>query len=232
MRSPTHTRCRTPLFCSVLAGTWPNRFYLHAATSNGVQSNAPALGLQAVWDPLKNAGATVRNYHHGVAFATGGYLKFDDLAPMSAFMADAAAGTLPNFSIIDPQFFGGGANDDHPSNANVPLAQLLISDIYSALAASPQWNRCLFIVTYDEHGGFYDHVPPPLSGDTDVDFANVGFRVPAVVVGPYVKQGCAIDTVFDHVSVLATAAAKWGIAPLTPRMATTNDLTSCIDPLW
>ncbi len=220
------------MHCSVLAGTWPNRFYLHGASSNGQQENLPVLGFQSLWGPLKNAGLTVRNYHHGVAWCTGAYFKLDDLALFDSFKSAAASGTLPNFSIIDPQFFGGGANDDHPGNANVPLAQLLISDVYSTLAQSPQWQSCLLVVTYDEHGGFYDHVPPPPAVDGDPDFDVMGFRVPALVAGPYVRQGCAVNTVFDHASVLATLSKRWGIATLNQRHATANDLSSCIDPAF
>ncbi len=218
-------------FSSVLGGTWPNRFYLHGATSQGVEENLPITsGFEPIWPLLKNEGLTVKNYHHGVAWCMGSYLKFDDLALYSQFQADAAAGNLPNFSIIDPQFFLAGANDDHPSNANMPLAQALISDVYTTLAESPQWNNCLLVVTYDEHGGFFDHVAPPISGDDLVEFNHMGVRVPALVAGPYVRQGCAVDTVVDHVAVLKTLSTRWGIAPLTTRMSTSNDLSSFIDP--
>lgn len=218
-------------FCSVLGGTWPNRFYLHGATSNGQQQNVPVLsGYTPIWGALKSLGLTVRNYHGDVPWALGGYFKQDDMSPFAEFEADAAAGTLPNFSIIDPRFFGAGANDDHPSNANVPLAQALISDVYTTLAQSPVWDKCLFVLTYDEHGGFFDHVAPPISGDTLVDFNHMGVRVPAVVAGPYVRHGCAVNTVVDHVAILATLGTRWGVAPLTPRMAASNDLSSFIDP--
>lgn len=218
-------------FCSVLGGTWPNRFYLHGATSEGQQQNVPILnGFTPIWPALKALGLTVRNYHGDVPWALGGYFKQDDMAQYAQFEVDAAAGTLPNFSIIDPRFFGAGANDDHPSNANVPLAQALISDVYTTLAQSPVWDKCLFVLTYDEHGGFYDHVPPPISGDTLVPFNHMGVRVPAVIAGPYVRHGCAVNTIVDHVAILATLATRWGVAPLTPRMSTSNDLSSFIDP--
>jgi phospholipase C len=218
-------------FCSVLGGTWPNRFYLHGATSMGQKQNLPILnGFASIWPALENQGVTRRNYHGDIPWALGAYLKQDDLAPYAQFEIDAAAGTLPNFSLIDPRFFGAGANDDHPTNANVPLAQALISDVYTTLAQSPVWDKCLFVLTYDEHGGFYDHVPPPISGDDLVDFNHMGVRVPAVIAGPYVRQGCAVNTVVDHVAVLATLATKWGLAPLTTRMSTSNDLSSFIDP--
>jgi phospholipase C len=218
--------------CSVLAGTWPNRFYLHGATSNGVEENVPILnGFDSIWPVLKDDGLTVRNYYGDVPWAVGAYLKTGDLELYNAFEMDAASGNLPNFSIIDPRFFGAGANDDHPANANVALAQALISDVYTTLALSPAWDKCLLVVTYDEHGGFFDHVAPPISGDDQVEFNHMGVRVPALVAGPYVRQGCAIDTVLDHVAILKTLSTRWGIAPLNTRMSASNDLSSFIDPL-
>jgi phospholipase C len=214
---------------AVLGPTWPNRYYLHGATSNGAQSNVPVGGFMPLWGPMKNAGLSVKNYHHGIAWCQGAYFKFDDLASFDAFKADAAAGQLPNFSIIDPAYFGGGANDDHPTNGNVPLAQLLISDVHDTLAQSPQWNRCLLLVIYDEHGGFYDHVAPPPSGDADPEFDPLGIRIPGFAVGPFVRRGCAIDTVFEHSSVYATAMARWGL-PAIGRAANAVPVSSCIDP--
>lgn len=226
----TYALCNA-YFCSVLGGTWPNRFYLHGATSHGIEQNAPILnGFNPIWPVLKNEGLTVKNYFGDIAWALGAYLKDDDLAPFSQFESDAESGNLPNFSIIDPRFFGAGANDDHPNNANVPLAQALISDVYKILATSPQWNKCLLVVTYDEHGGFYDHVSPPISGDDLVAFNHMGVRVPAIVAGPYVRQSCAVNTIVDHVAVLKTLSTRWGVAPLTTRMSTSNDLSSFIDP--
>jgi phospholipase C len=109
--------------------------------------------------------------------------------------------------------------------------QLFLQSIYEALRTSPQWNECLFVVCYDEHGGFHDHVPPPKTVD---DFAaqgfdQLGFRIPAFVVGPYVKQGTVVDTVFDHTSVYATLAALHGLPPLGARDAAAHDLLDVLD---
>lgn len=220
------------MHCSVLGGTWPNRFYLHGGTSNGKKDNTPVLSpFTSIWSLCNDAGVSNINYHHGTPWAAGGYAKLDDLAELfQNFKNDAAAGTLPNFSIIDPQFFGAGANDDHPSNANVPLAQLLIADVYETLAASPQWNSCLLIVTYDEHGGFFDHVPPYMPTNAEPDFEHVGFRVPGLVAGPYVREGCAVNTQFEHCSVLNTVTRRFGVQAATLRSGVANDLSACIDP--
>ena len=217
-------------FASVMGPTWPNRFYLHCATSNGQTTNLPVTGLTSVFDQLSAAGISATNYYHDVAWATGGYLKLTGLAKIEQFFSDAQAGTLPSFSIVDSQFTGAGANDDHPSH-DVRLGQALIASVVAAMAQSPQWSRSLLVITYDEHGGFFDHVPPPTAADPIGSFANLGFRVPAMAIGPFVRTGCAIDAQLDHVSVLSTVATRWKLAPLNDRVAQTRDLSCVIDPL-
>jgi phospholipase C len=219
-------------FCSVLGPTWPNRFYLHCGTSRGQRSNLPELGLTSIWNRFADARIDALNYFHDVAWATGGLGRLSGLARIERFFEDAAAGNLPAFSIIDPAFVGSNANDDHPDH-DIRLGQALIGSVVAALGASPQWNRTLFVLTYDEHGGFYDHVPPPAPADgaePREEFRRFGFRVPSVVVGPTVRQGCAIDTVFEHASVLSTATLRYGLEPLNARVTAANDLSSCIDP--
>jgi phospholipase C len=136
---------------------------------------------------------------------------------------------LPQVVYIDPHYFGNGANDDHPDH-DIAMGQALIASVYAALAQSPQWNEVLFVITYDEHGGFFDHVPPPTTADDEAGFEQMGFRVPAVVAGPYVKRGCVIGTTFEHVSVLRTIQRRFGLTPFNARMEAANDLSPCIDP--
>lgn len=215
-------------YASVLGPTWPNRYYLHGATSKGQKSNLPALGFTSIFDRLDDAGVSHANYYHDLAWASGGYAKLTGLRQIERFFDDAAGGNLPQFSLIDPQFVGGGANDDHPSH-DIRLGQALIGSIAAALAQSPQWNRTLFVITYDEHGGFYDHVAPPTTIDDYEDFRQLGFRVPSVVIGPHVRRGCAVSTVFEHASIAATLTARYGLEPLNARAAAAADLSSCID---
>ena len=163
-------------FASVMGPTWPNRFYLHGATSKGNRSNLPAVGFRSIFDVLSEHGLTHKNYFHDVAWATGGYFKLTGNAPIEDFFDDAAAGQLPTFSIIDPQFFGNGANDDHPDH-DIRLGQALIASVVNALGASPQWSRSMLVITYDEHGGFYDHVPPPTTSDEREEFRQLGFQI-------------------------------------------------------
>jgi phospholipase C len=104
--------------------------------------------------------------------------------------------------------------------------------VYQALAQSPQWGRCLLIITYDEHGGFYDHVSPPTTVDDHPEFRQLGFRVPSLVIGPFVKRGCIDSTQTEHVSVLSTAMRRFGLPALNERMSVTNDVSSAINPAY
>jgi phospholipase C len=214
--------------CSVMGPTWPNRYYLHGGTSNGVKTNVPAFGFKNVFDVLTAAGVPSRTYFHDLAFQAG-YLNFNLLSPIEQFFQDAQSGTLPAFTVIDPKFQGNDANDDHPDH-DVQLGQALIASIYAALAASPQWGRMLFVVTYDEHGGFYDHVAPPECADDHEEFRRLGMRVPSIVAGPMVRAGAVVNTTFDHSSIIATLTTRHGLEPMTARSAAANDLSSCIDP--
>jgi phospholipase C len=215
-------------FSSVLGPTWPNRYYLHGATSGGQKTNLPAIGFRSVFSALDDAGVSHKNYYHDIAWASGGYGKTSGLSKIEEFFADAALGTLPAYSLIDPRFFGRGANDDHPDH-DVMLGQALIASVVAALAQSPLWSRSLFVLTYDEHGGFHDHVPPPTTVDSRRDFAQLGFRVPAVVAGPYVRAGCVVSEVLEHTSVISTLTRRFGLEPLNARVEATRDLSVCLD---
>lgn len=218
-------------FASVMGPTWPNRFYLHGATSKGQKGNLPVFGFKSIFGLLDDAGISHRVYYHDVAWCSGAYFKTSGLSGIENFFKDAENGTLPNVVFIDPQFFGQGANDDHPDH-DVRLGQALIASVYAALGKSPQWNKCMFILTYDEHGGFFDHVVPPTTSDDEADFRQMGFRVPSIVAGPFVKTGCAVTTEFEHVSVLRTLARRFGLPSLNTRMSAANDLSSCIQPAY
>ncbi len=215
-------------YCSVMGPTWPNRFYLHGGTSHGVKNSTPIPGFKSIFDVLTLHGITNLNYFCDVPFATAGYGKLLGIAPIEAFFEQAAAGLLPRFSMIDPQYLGPTANDDHPAH-DVRLGQALIATVYAALAKSPQWKDTLFIITYDEHGGFYDHVSPPKTVDPIPGFEQLGFRIPALCIGPTVKQG-TVSTTFEHCSVLKTLAVRHGLEPMNSRVAAANDFSSVIDP--
>jgi phospholipase C len=219
-------------FSSLLGPTWPNRFYLHGGTSLGVTGNQPILlGFPSVFGLLDEVGISHKNYFHDIAWASGAYFKLSGLAGIDRFFDDCASGELPAVSLVDPQFFGAGANDDHPDH-DIWLGQALISAVVEALGQSPLWEKCLLIVTYDEHGGFFDHVPPPAAADERESFRRLGFRVPTVLIGPHVRRGCTVSTELEHSSVLKTLVTRFGIRVATERVAQASDFSSAIDPRY
>ena len=188
-------------------------------------------------------------------------------SPMPQFYADAAApagatgpGSLPSYSFIEPHFLSssqyGPENDGHPpynpieidGPSNLLRAELLIHDVYTALRNSPNWNSTLLVITSDEHGGCYDHVPPPLTvspdgkvvptsqpGGSGFEFTRLGVRVPTILVSPLIAQGAVINTTFDHTSIIKTVINRFGLqdgsgqpATLLAREAAASDVSEAI----
>lgn len=220
-------------FCSVMGPTWPNRFYWHTGTSGGIMVNelpGGTLTWPSINHRLHEAGVDWRYYFGNIPVASllgdsipteGKILRYEQ------FLKDAKAGKLAPVSYIDPAFF---LNDDHPPIHPIN-GQELIASIYNALATSPQWKNCLLVVTYDENGGYFDHVPPPTTADDHAaqGFDQLGFRVPTMVIGPYVKQGHVSNVQYDHTSVLKHVEETFALAPLTARSSAANNLLDCID---
>jgi phospholipase C len=131
-----------------------------------------------------------------------------------SFLEDAAAGTLRQVSWIDPAFtnfnpLGFPVNDDHPL-ADIKDGQDLVLAVYDALASSPQWDRSLLVIVYDENGGFYDHVPPPQAADDEPGtFGSYGVRVPAIIVSPWIEPHTVSHTLFDHTSIIKTILSRF-----------------------
>jgi phospholipase C len=117
-------------------------------------------------------------------------------------------------SWIDPAFtnfnpLGFPVNDDHPM-ADIKDGQDLVLAVYDALAASPQWERSLLVIVYDENGGFYDHVPPPAAADDEPQmFGRYGVRVPAILVSPWIESRTVSHTLFDHSSIIKTILLRF-----------------------
>lgn len=216
---------------SVMGPTWPNRFYLVAGQNGGVKGNDASgnYGFSTIFDRLGRAGLDFGMYYGNLSLTwllqtdyTGHYRE------LSTFFEAASAGQLPAFSLVEPLY---GRNDDHPPGH--PLAgELFIASIYDALAKSPQWERSLLVVLFDEHGGFFDHVSPPKTADDRAaeGFDQLGFRVPAVVAGPYVKPGFLSNTLYDHTSVLAFVERLFDLPALGARDSAANDLFDLLDP--
>ncbi|MDI1429173.1 MULTISPECIES: alkaline phosphatase family protein [Polyangium] len=222
-------------FASVLGPTWPNRFFLHAATSQGITTNDPITdGPATLWEKLGKGCWSAKAYTAGPAHWYHAAFRGRPLGgnePMvstriETFFHDARTGNLPNFSLIDPDFW---SSDLHPPHS-LALGEALVGSIVRSMQESPQWGRSLLIITFDEYGGFFDHVPPPTTEDPRPAFRQLGFRVPSLVIGPSVRAGKVVSTPFEHVSIAATLATRFGIESLGPRMDAAEDLASCIDP--
>jgi phospholipase C len=219
-------------FCSVMGPTWPNRFYGHCGTSDGMSSNDMPPGgsypLPNVWAHLTEAGVDWRYYYTDLPFVFLIEGVYDPSSPshFEDFVAHAEAGRLPSVCWLDPGF---SFNDDHPPH-HVAMGQEFLAAVIKAISSSATWERCLLIITYDEHGGFFDHVPPPTTDDDHAaeGFDQLGFRVPTLLVGPWVKQGVC-STVFDHTSWLKFICDTHGIEPWTKRIAAANSIAEAID---
>ncbi|NGZ10873.1 MAG: hypothetical protein CV088_16050 [Nitrospira sp. LK70] len=163
-------------------------------------------------------------------------VDFDDA--VNGFEACAAAGTLPSVTFIDPNFVDepdAGDNDD-AAPGNISRGQALVGRIVNALMKGPKWGKTLFVVTYDEHGGFYDHVNPkdPSYRDTAVPVCGIdyyGVRVPTLIVSPWVAAGSVSHDVFDHTSIIKTIARRFMSASppdMGERVAKANDLSKVL----
>lgn len=219
-------------FCSVMGPTWPNRIYGHAGSNLGMTGNSfPEEGLysqQTVWKAVEAAGIEWAYYYSDVPFIAvfREHFEASKTKIIDDFFEDAAAGRLPPVVWIDPAFT---YNDDHPPKHHA-LGELFLAQIYEALRASPQWERMLVLYTFDEHGGFFDHVPPPTTEDdyAEQGFDQLGFRVPAVVMGPWVKQGVD-STAYNHTSWLKFICELHEIEPWTTRIAAASSLGLALD---
>ncbi len=205
-----YTLC-TSYFCSVMGPTWPNRFYLAAGTSGGITTNGVwgygVLDYPCILDLLEDAGVSWKIYNLG---------QFDDVpsgesdnvyvffrrfaddprtrATDEDYLRDAANGTLPNVSFLIPSYTLH--IDEHPP-ADVSVGMRLQQRMIRALETSPQWRQAAYILTYDESGGYFDHVPPP-----QVDAFGMGPRVPTWIISPWAKPGHLEPTLYEHASIL------------------------------
>src|SRR6266496_1707456 len=256
-------------FSSVPGATWPNRLYALCGSAAGGRDDLPPHvppiyhkpsfvrhldehGVSWRWycfdTPtlrLADARYTAGHHHHfgyfsktGLSWKTKLEIRID--ARAASFLEDAASGSLPSVSWIDPAFtsfnpLGFRPNDDH-APADIRDGQDLVLAVYDALATSPAWERSLLVIVYDEHGGFYDHVPPPQAPKVspELPIETLGIRVPAFVVSPWVKASSVFGNdglVFDHTSLLKTIARRFlsGAPPfLGARYAAANDLSAVL----
>jgi phospholipase C len=237
-------------FSSVPGATWPNRLYAisgrAARSRDDLPHNLPPMYNQpsfarhldahsVAWRWYSFEVGTLRladahyalGHHDRFAFFSRENLNWKAALEVridshaASFLQDAARGTLPSVSWIDPNFsnfnpIGFQPNDDH-APADIKDGQELVLAVYHALAAGPQWEKTMLVIFYDEHGGFYDHVPPPAAPDDNRRmFGRYGVRVPALVVSPWTEPGTASATVFDHTSIIKTILLRFAPDALRP----------------
>ncbi len=228
-------------FASILGPTFPNRLYTHSASTDRISNTFDISVLPTIWDRLAAAGVPAKYYYSDLpvlALYGGKYGPISN--PIDSFFADAAAGHLSSYSYVDPSLTGeaaGSSNDDHP-HADIRRGQNLIARVAKALMDSPQWPNTALIVTYDEWGGFFDHVRPPRFPD-DVsnpggdenhpDHGQAGFRVPAFVISPFAHRGHVAHTTFEHSAILKLVEWRFGLQPLTKRDRASNNLAHALD---
>jgi phospholipase C len=231
-------------FASILSETFPNRFFLHAAQTDRLDNAQDLSTLPTIWDRLAEAGVSGRYYYSDLSFLSLWGSKYDGISsPYSQFLSDAAAGTLPAVSFVDPRFLIeelGTCNSDHP-HCDIRAGDAFLAEAFHAVASGPGWAGTIFIVVYDEGGGFFDHVAPPRAqapNTVDPDLvggkALLGFRVPAIIASPWTKgtplRPRVDSTVFDHTSVLKLIEWRWHLRPLTARDRS-DDVGNLVDAL-
>lgn len=221
-------------FASAPTQTIPNRAFAAAATSQGrLDNHVKVFTCPSIFGRLSDAKIDWAIYGYNRQPLTR--LDFPDTKSADEshfglfedFKARAAAGTLPAYTFLEPDFSASG-NSQHP-NYDVAAGEQLMHDVYYALRNSPCWNETLLLITYDEHGGNYDHVAPPTNATTpdesagefdNFDFTRFGVRIPAVLISPLIAAGTVFRAqagTIDHTSVLKTIEERWNVPALTAR---------------
>ena len=220
-------------FCSTLAGTFPNRMFQHAAQTDRLTNTAAISTLPTIWDRFAAAGIRATYYYSNVPYLGLWGAKYIPIsAPYQQFLAEALAGTLPPFSFVDPRYTildDGTGNDDHP-HADMRAGEAFMVEIFQAVTNSVLWPKTVLIFSFDEWGGFFEHVAPPRAvapNNIDPDIVNgrvlLGFRIPPAVVSPFTRGNPesprVLHDLFDHTSVLKLLEWRWKLPPLTARDA-------------
>jgi phospholipase C len=214
-------------FCSLLGPTYPNRLYMHSGQSFGQIENRLELHPdKTIFAALDAIGVSNRYFYSDLPvtalFGAPGVARSGKVAEYYERCAD---GTLPAVSFVDPVFAGeeeGTSGDEHP-HGDVRTGQAFMSDVVHAFMESPHWKRGALFIVYDEWGGFYDHVVPPRVPDrrqnrnVDLDFGQMGFRIPAVCVSPWARRHHVDHGIYGFESILKMIRYRYGVKPLTRR---------------
>lgn len=221
-------------YCSTPNQTLPNRAFVHAGTSIGRVNNQPEplYDAQTIFEVLEDSGHSWRVYNDSILMSLA-RLQFPALwdpllqphfRGIGELEEDAVAGTLPEYSFVEPSFLFE-LNDEHPPH-DVGLGEKFLLRVWNAVSTGKNWNNTLLLITFDEHGGCYDHVEPPPAkppdassnpGDEGFRFDRYGVRVPAVLISPYIESGTVFRSPtavpYDHTSILATLRDWLAIPP-------------------
>ena len=229
-------------FCSLLASTYPNREYMHAAQSYGNKDNTLPSGGgfpdTTIFAALAAKGIDARYFYDDLPVsAFWGAPGLARSGRVQEYYERCAAGTLPALSFVDPSFLnegGGTSGDEHP-HGDVRTGQAYMADVVHAFMESPQWKRGALFIVYDEWGGFFDHVASPTvpdiraSNDPAQNYGQLGIRIPAVAVSPYARRGFVSHDVFAFESILKLIEYRFGLSPLTRRDAYARNIGRSFD---
>ena len=234
-------------FGSCLGQTYPNRRYLISGSSDGIiATDNQTFSVHAkngtIFDRLDQHHITWRNYNEDLpaTLVVPGVFtdaRKNNFQKLDVFLSDARRGKLPSVSFVDPQF--EIHSEENPQD--IQFGEGFVSRVVRAVMESPNWKHTALFLTYDEHGGYYDHVPPPRAikpdstppllqpGQVPGAFDRYGFRVPLIAVSPYARRGYVSSIVQDHTSILRFIERKWNIGALTFRDANAHDMTDYFD---
>lgn len=217
-------------FTGILASTWPNRIYMHCGQTDRINNDVRPCQLPTIWEALAQAGVEARYYFSDAPFsAIWGRKLVKFTRQVQEFHEAAASGNLPAVSFVDPRFLsegGGTSGDDHPA-ADIRAGQWFLNGIYESLIRSPQWERTLMIINYDEWGGFADHVVPPMAAASPADLeagndGQLGIRVPCVLIGPRARRGAVFKEQLDPNSILNFISWRFRLPTLGVRSDSLN----------
>jgi len=225
-------------FAAIMAETFPNRIYQHAAQTDRLANSTAISTLPTIWDRLADHSISRRYYFSDVPMlALWGSKYLPISAPIAQFYADCMAGTLPHVSFVEPRFLGeeqGLSGDDHPF-ADVRNGEAFLNSVYAALTSSPVWRNTILVINFDEWGGFFEHIAPSAAPIPAADAVAGnrdglrGFRVPCVIVSPWSRRGYVAAGIYDHTSVLNMIEWRWNLRPLTIRDASARNLALALD---
>jgi phospholipase C len=234
-------------FCSLLASTYPNREYMHAAQSYGNKDNSFPIGTangpagfpdSTIFAALNAKGVSNRYFYTDIPVAAlWGAPGLARSGQIQEYYERCATGTLPSVSYVDPSFAGEGdgtSGDEHPFG-DVRTGQAFMSDVVHAFMESPQFKRGALFVVYDEWGGFFDHVRPPRvpdvrnNADLAEDFGQMGLRIPATVVSPYARRGFVDHHTYGFESILKMIRYRFGVSALTVRDRYARNIAAAFD---